>query len=414
MSSSLQSQPLGPSSPLANERRIGRGRRAVLLVAVLVLIPKLLLAWRTGGTGDIGTWETFAAGVKEKGPVGVYSIDFWRTSNRLYNHPPLAGWLLELMNGLSPHGLQLRFSLRAIASIADVGSALLTFEILRRRSPLPHAIAAGMLVGASPVLVLISGYHGNTDPLFVALVLLGAFLLVDKQMALMGGAALALALSIKIVPVVVLPTLAVYVVRYQRDLLRRTSLGFAVVFIVLWAAPLLTEWHAIVHHVIGYSGIASRQWGFVALAKRFHTVGLVNFLNGPGKDLCILLACAVPAAIVWRRPDYAVQGVCLALVMFLTLSPAFGVQYLAWALAAACILNLRMAALYSAVAALFLFLVYDHWNRGLPWTGISGGERLTAVEVNFGLAAWFVLVVLVVNQLHSLLRSSRLVHAQPT
>jgi hypothetical protein len=366
----------------------------VLLVAGLFLLVKLLLAWRSGGTEDIATWQTFAAGVKDKGPIDVYSIDFMKTSHRLYNHPPLAGWLLELANGLSSVGIHLRFTLRAVASIADVCSALLTFEIVRRRSSLPHAITAGMIVGASPVLLLISGYHGNTDPIFVALVLLGAFLLVDKEMAVAGGAALALALSIKIVPIVVLPTLAVYLVRHRRSLLPRTIAAFGAVCITVWAVPVLTEWDSIRDNVFGYTGIASRQWGLVQLAKAAHSTGLVDFMIRSGKTISFSIACLVPAAIVWRRCDYAVQGVCLALVMFLALSPAFGVQYLAWALAASCILNIRFAALYNLLAGLFLYFVYDHWNSGLPWTHIARGQKLTSFEVDVGLAVWVVLALL--------------------
>ncbi len=393
MTSHAVSGPVTSTSTRASDPRIGRARWTVLIVAVLVLVPKLILAWRTGGTRDVGTWQIFAAGVKSKGPVGVYSINF-HTSHRLYNHPPLVGWLLELLNYLSSVGIRLRFSLRAIASVADVGSALLTFEIVRRRSSLLRAVAAGMIVGASPVLVLISGYHGNTDPIFVALVLLGTFLLVDMEMAILGGAALALALSIKIVPVVVLPALVVYVVKYRRPLLAKTTAGFGVVFIALWAVPVLTQWKSIKDNVLGYSGVGARQWGPIQIARQAHDAGLVQFLSGPGKNLSLILACLIPAAIVWQRGDYAVQGVCLALVVFLALSPAFGVQYLAWALAASCILSVWLGTLYNVFAGTLLFLTYNHWNKGFPWTRIVSGH-LTPFEVNVGLVAWFVLVVLV-------------------
>ena len=179
-------------------------------------------------------------------------------------------------------------------------------------------------------------------------------------------------------------------------------------FTALWAGPVLTEWHAIRDNVIGYSGITSRQWGLVQIFRQAGDHGVVDFLNGPGKNVCGLVACLVPALIVWRRRDYAVQGVCLSLVLFLALSPAFAVQYLAWPLAAACILNISFGAIFNVLAGTFCFLVYNHWNRGLPWIKIARGQHLTSPEVDLALVIWLILTVLAVYQLALAARAPRI------
>jgi len=215
---------------LGTERRLGdltrapfwtflnseRARIVVLLVGLAAFLAKLLIAMGTYGTQDITWWAGFAEGVSQRGPVGIYGINFGILNGSVFNHPPLVGYLLEVVNRLSDWGVPLRVTIRAVSSAADLFSGLLVFEILRRRRSLLRSTISGMAVGASPVLFLISGYHGNTDPLFVMLVLLGSFLIIDKRMALLGGVALGLAIGIKLVPIVVLPTIAVYLFRHDR------------------------------------------------------------------------------------------------------------------------------------------------------------------------------------------------------
>ena len=379
----------------------------VLVVALLVLIPKLVIAALTYGTQDILTWTLFAKGVAERGPTGIYSINFAPIEHTIYNHPPLIGWYLQLTNLLSRAGIPLRFTIRAVSSAADMVSALLSFEILRRRTSLRRATSSGVLIGASPVLFLISGYHGNTDPLFVMFALLGAYLIVDRDQPLPGGAALALAISVKIVPVIVLPTLAVYLLRRRRDLLVRGFVGFAVVFLVIWTVPVITQWPGLQHNVLGYAGIPARQWGLVELNSQHPVAWLTAFLIGPGRTLIVLVAGGLPAVLVWRHPAYAIEGVCFSLVVFLALSPAFGVQYLAWTVAAAYILDFGLATVYNLLAGLFLFSVYYSWNGGLHWAGLARGRLFTPAEVTIGLIVWVVLIVIAVSQVRRYSRTFR-------
>jgi Glycosyltransferase family 87 len=368
-----------------------RARIAVLLIGLGAFLAKLLVAMGTYGTQDITTWGGFAQSVSQRGPLGVYGL------SHTLNYPPLVGYYLVVINKLSAWGVPLRVTIRAVSSGADVISGLLVFEILRRRRSLLLSAISGVSVGASPVLFLISGYHGQTDPLFMMLVLLGSFLIIDKRMTLLGGIALGLAIGIKLVPIVVLPTIAVYLVRLRRDLLGRAAAGFGMTFIVTWGPAILTEWEGLKRNVLEYGGNNDRPWGLVRFADGLGWPWASQFMIGPGKYVALLLSALIPAALTWRYRSLAMESVALSLVAFLILSPSFGVQYLSWAVAAAYLLDFWSATLYNLLGGLFLYQVYDYWNGGLPWFQMAKGQFLTPLQVSVGALLWAVLIAVLIR-----------------
>ena len=241
-------------------------------------------------------------GVASRGPVGVYGIHFERS---FYNHPPVIGYLLELVNFGRHHGLSIQLTIRAIASLADVGSALLVFELLRGRRSLREAAWAAALVAVSPVLFIISGFHGNTDPIFVMLTLSALYLLADRDRPLAGGLAMGVAIGIKIVPVVAVPVLLVLALTRGRGPLVRFAAGFAVAFGISWLPALIGQGQAVRKDVLGYAGSGISQWGLIQIGHWFHDPGWSHFLTGSGRFPVVLLCALVPAALLWRRPSMA-------------------------------------------------------------------------------------------------------------
>jgi len=390
---------------LGTERRLGdltrapfwtflnseRARIVVLLFGLAVFLAKLLISMGTYGTQDITTWTGFAEGVSRRGPVGIYAL------NHTLNYPPLVGYFLEVVNRLSEWGVPLRVTIRAVSSGADVISGLLVFEILRRRGSLLRSTISGVAVGASPVLFLISGYHGNTDPLFVMLVLLGSFLIIDKRMSVLGGVALGLAIGIKLVPIVVLPTIAVYLFRHDRARRVRGATGFGVTFAVTWGPAVLTQWDGLKRNVLGYAGVDDRPWGLVRFADGLGWSGASQFMIGPGRFLVVLLCALIPAALTWRWRRLAMESMAVSLVAFLVLSPAFGVQYLAWAVAAAYLLDIWSATLYNVLGGLLLLRIYTYWDGGVPPYLRAKGEFFTALDVAALAVLWTVLIAALIR-----------------
>jgi len=372
------------------KERVSRGRLTVLAVALLVLVPKLIIADRTFGTDDIGHWLDFARGVRDAGPVGVYSYYF---KHSFYNHPPLIGFYLYALNALGHLGVSLRFSIRAISSLADVASALLVFEIVRRRDRLRNAVLAGVGTAASPILFLVSGFHGNTDPVFVMFSLLAAFLLSDKDRPLLAGFAMAVAVSIKIVPVVVIPCLLVYALMRGWRSLVSFGLGLGGLFFVIWAPALFAQWKKLKVDVLGYGGSQERNWGIADIGRLSHQPAWASYLEGNGHLLLVAACGLIPAILVLRNPRAAVQCAALSLVAFLALTPAWGVQYMAWAAAPTFVLGISAGYAYNILGGAFLYHIYNRWSHGLPWYR-AYATRITPRERALGLLVWAVILVI--------------------
>jgi Dolichyl-phosphate-mannose-protein mannosyltransferase len=368
-------------------RRVRQCRALVLGVGLVALAIKLLLASVTFGTNDIFHWKEFAKGVRQAGPLGVYRLHF----STVFNHPPLIPYFLVGVNFLTHFGLPLKFTIRAVASLADVVSALLVFAVLQRRRSLREATAAGVSVAASPVLITVSGFHGNTDPLFTMLTLLSLFLLADRRKPLAAGVVLAVALSVKVVPVVAVPALLVYASTRGRDTLVRFAGGLAAVGLIIWAPAVLREWGPIRHDVLGYSGLRVHPWGLPQFTQWLHLPRLSNWLARSTR-LPVVICAVLPAIAVWRKPRFVAEATGISMAAFFALSPAFGVQYLVWPLLFLYLMSFTWATAYNLLAGGLLVEVYTRWDGTFLWnrahaTGLLQSERVWAALVWLALVA---------------------------
>jgi hypothetical protein len=373
------------------QRATVRRRVAVFIVAVVTAVWKLDIASTTYGTNDVAHWQNFAGLVRRLGPVRIYSTHL----TPAFNHPPLASFMLVAINAITAHVSSVPFLIRVPATIADLVTALLVFELVRGTRSVNEATAAGMIVALSPVLVIISGFHGNTDPVFVMLALLSVFLLLRDRPALAGATA-ALACSVKLVPIVALPALAAYLVRDRRRLAKLVG-AFAVVFVAIWLPAIAQQWQGLKRNVIDYAGWDNRDphWGLVDIARRANLLRLVEFLPGTGRFIIVAIAALLPAALVWRRRDTLALGVGLALALFLLLTPAFATQYLTWAAAVVLLLNVWAGTAYNLAAGAFLFTVYDRWSDGFPWDR-AYASSLTPAEARNGWIVWTALLTCII------------------
>jgi hypothetical protein len=378
--------------------RISHARGAVLAAALVALALKVLLAVRTYGTGDVGRWQNFADGVRAAGPVGVYGLT-WPGS--FYNHPPAIGYFLEFVNGVQHLGIGLGTTIRTTSSVADVATALIVFELLRRRGPLRLAVLSGVLVAVSPVLFTVTGYHGNTDPIFTMLTLLSVLLLADQKRPVAAGMAMGLALGVKIVAVVAVPALLVYAASRGARTFWRYAGGLGGIFLLTWGPALALQGKQVITDVIGYQGSDLRQWGLVQIAHWLGDPAWESFLIGPGRFVVLVVCCLLPAYFVRRRPTVLPAAVGLSLGLFLLLSPAFGVQYAVWPVAGAYLINLAAATVYNLTAGVMLIAIYNRWSGGLPWDR-AHATPYTLTEVVLGIIAWAALLLVAVTGVRSL------------
>lgn len=387
-----------------------RLRRRRLPVPTLLLFAagtatafKLYLAITTSGTNDVVYWTEFAAGVEKYGPIGIYGETFQAP----YNHPPLAGWWLVLLNVAHDFGLDLPLLIRLPAILADLLTCWLVFRLLCERTSERVAGAAAAGLVCSPVLVVISGFHGNTDPVFVALTIAAFYLLARHDRPLLAGLCIGLAVSIKLVPVVAIPWLLVIALGKSRTALMRFVLGGGVVLVVLWVPVALTAWPEFSTNVLGYGGISLREWGIAELLEQAGYVQAELWLAARG-SWAVAVASLMPY-VVWamRRPHEQVVGLGMSLVTMLVLSPAFGMQYLSWALAAAYLVSVRSAWLYNVAASAFVLSVYSAWSGGgAPWSWEEArGMPFTVGQLMLMAVTWTCLVVVWVDGLWGSVRT---------
>lgn len=361
---------------------VRRARAAVLVAAAVGLLTRTLIAANEPGPADVRFFQGFARAVAVHGPIRIYEQQL--PGLPVYNHPPLAGWILLGLNGISEFGISFATLIRWPASLADFLCALLVFEIVRRRATLRTAVLCGTGVAVSPVLIATSGYHGNTDAVAVMFALAAAHLLADRKSPLAAGVAAALSISVKFIPVVVVPALLVAALRGGRPVLVRFAAGFAAVLALVWGPVLVTVPQDLQRNVLEYAGGSYRFWGLVRFAD---VSGLpesvITFMQGGGHFLFVLLCVAAGARLAWLRPAQLPGVVAATLGLLLLLSTASGLQYLTWAAAGMFVLGAWEGLAYNAVLGLTAVLGYSGrsavlWSEPLLYLGAAGWIVLAA------------------------------------
>ena len=373
--------------------RAVRLRRFVLLVGLFALSVKLIIAATTYGTNDVSHWTEFADGVRRVGPIAIYGQRF----TIVFNHPPPIPFFLVGVNRLTDLGIPLHFLIRVPACLADLGSVLLVFEILRTRSSDLHAAMVAALVALSPVLFVISGFHGNTDPVFVFLVVLSFYLLIDRSAPGAAGIAFGLSVGVKLVPIVALPAMLASIRRPRES--RRFVAALAATLFLTWTPTLIREFPAVRRNVFGYAGShpLRTRWGPVLFLRSLGSPeALLNFVVGPGRFLILVTCALLPAVLVRRHPEKAMEGLALPVPLFLLLSPAFATQYLAWAVVFVYLLDPWTATAYSLSAGALLVWTYTRWSGGFPWYR-ANAVPLDNVGVALGVIAWLALLACLVQ-----------------
>jgi hypothetical protein len=185
-------------------------------------------------------------------------------------------------------GTPLDLLARVPASLADLGAALLVFEVLRTRRPLQLAARSAILVAVSPVLFVASGLHGDRVGVAVALLLLTMYLLVDRDAPLVAGITLAIASRVE-------PMVLLAAGPGRRS--RMVHFGGALVGALLaaWVPTLAWDWDSLAAAPSGVAGPGGLGPGWV-LARSVDQ-GLAGWLAGVGRPL--VLAAAVLPAVVW-------------------------------------------------------------------------------------------------------------------
>ncbi|HEX8422500.1 MAG TPA: glycosyltransferase 87 family protein [Pyrinomonadaceae bacterium] len=386
-------------------------RLTLLLCVCGVTALKIFLALGSSGTLDVFAFGEFLANIREAGGIGAY----YRTgrAGNPFNHPPFMVHAIRSMGFLADAThLPFRFWLRLPSIVADLGNLFLVWKLVEHTTSLRQSAAVRVwplslvLLAVYPGSILISGFHGNTDPLMIFFVVLSIYLLTVRRLPWLAGAAFGMALNIKIVPLVFAPAIFLFLPDLPTRL--KFFVTAATVFFVGSLPYLLQDPFVIWKTVFGYKSLYGR-WGWTRLVVKYvpglapPSVGNLELVGGhaliASAGRFVMLASIV-AASFWmnlrrHKPPLFVQCALVAF-LFLFLTPGFGTQYLAWPVPWLVVLGAWSACAYYLASACYIVSIY--WSvstaarRVLDLPGLVPGNFYFILELACWLSILFALV----------------------
>jgi uncharacterized membrane protein len=352
------------------------GLTPVVWIAAIAFAIKVAMAFFTYGTVDVSTFRLDA--ITDYVTLyrdGVYYVVRGKPFPvQVFSHPPSMLHVLHFwhfLEGLT--GLPLQFWMRLSCAVADVVSLSLVWMIGRRVPVLRITPLSLMLIAACPISIVVSGFHGNTDPIMVSL-LLASIYFVDQKPSV-AGLFFGLAMCIKIVPVI----FGLAFLLYLPSL--RSRLGFvasaAAVFIAAGMPYFFFEPVAIFRGFVSYSG---QQWVTSMLLDAFGVPPIAHKLLFFGLVLALTLAMR-------RAPLFTQVGTVT--LLFLAFAPGFAIQYLAWGVPFVACLGVRSMLAYHLLPGAFLIRLYTMWCDGFPWYRADDSTPPRGhLEIALGISCW--------------------------
>lgn len=342
----------------------------LLCAAGLALGVKLLLALFTTGTNDSITWDQDVMVLRAQGAAELYrnGVQYPTAAGnpgprQAFIHPPAMLQGLLLLDGLrTGTGIPPHVWMRIACAFADAGTLALLWVMFPGVAYRPALI----LVALSPISILVSGFHGNTDPVMMFFIVLSIWLLQEESIG-WAGVAFGLALGVKLVPVIFVPAVIVSIVGTRN---RLKWGGAAIITWVVVSLPWLIQSPGLILRTISGYGGSTGLWGFYLITGVLRVSGYPMWyqIYAPCAKWLALGACASLPFVVKRcRPSLGLIEQCgLIASLFLFLSPGFGLQYLAWTVPWVIALAPCVIAQYYAVTGVFLLSVYVEaaWGNG--------------------------------------------------
>ncbi|MEY4543926.1 MAG: hypothetical protein RL685_121 [Pseudomonadota bacterium] len=391
--------PAVAAAPARTERALVS---ALLVLAVIGVVARLVVIWASNGSNDMQTWERFAGLIRDVGVWETYRTD------ADFNHPPLMALMARGQLALSSAlDVPFRVLFKLPPLLSDLGVMALLWVWFRPKGQL-WAAAAVALFSCNPISISVTSFHGNTDSLCAGLMFAAAFLHQRGRMFL-AGLVLAGAVNVKLIPMILVPGFFI-LCRDLRGALR-LGLGLALGCVPIAVACLVVpdEFYT---NALRYRSQLNRwgliTWGFEAKQEypEFSKLILVQYRK-VGRFVILVVASAF--ALLGRSARWdAVRFGAIAFSAFLFLAPGFGVQYMVWLVplltAASLVYGLWWAVLGGAYTVLVYhsFLVPDEWPLR--------AEHRSIINHTIGLVgayAWAVLGVFLYRQLQAVLREGR-------
>lgn len=372
----------------------------VLCLALVALFLKLALAYDTVGTNDGVFFYGSAQLISKNGLTWLYQNSIY------FNHPPLTGYYLRAIYLLTEQswsrdlGIHFLFLLRLPGIIADFIVVLVLLQMSKPEYGLRLPTWAVALFALSPVSVMISGFHGNTDSVMVMFLVCAAFMCL-RQRPVLCGLLFAMSCQIKIIPLLFFPALVFFWL--ARDKAFRFILSSGLLSLTLWAEPLLKCPGWFVKNVFSY-GSYWGIWGVTYVLRLtsldcFNRVSFFGMTAAQNAVVIALKGAIILAAVMiaWRRRHLPGPALLSSLayiwIVFFVFAPGVCAQYLVWLAPFVLLLSPVLYSSLLASSSIFLFIFYTVTSRGFPWMVSVSMDEVREQWAPWSLLPWVVLGV---------------------
>src|SRR5437870_300056 len=369
----------------------------IIALALVALTLKLAIAYNTIGTNDAVVFYGFAKVLSQ------HSLEWTYQHSRYFNHPPLTAYYLRGIYALTEQrwcqdiGIHFPFLLRLPGIIADFLVVLVLLRMSKTDLRIP--IWALALFALSPVSLMVSGFHGNTDPVMVLLLVCAVWMCLQNQPVL-AGLFFALSCQIKIVPLLFLPAFVFFWLSQNKS--RGFLIAGAITTCLLWSEPLLHFPMLFAKNVLAYGS----YWGIWGITYLFRLTGLHDFsrlsffdLEPSQNIIMIVLKVIIVGVALWiawqhrRARDRAfVESLAWTWLVFFVFAPGVCPQYLIWLAPFLLILSPTFYTSILIASSIFLFAFYNITSGGLPWKVAISSDELRELWLPWSLLPWAVLI----------------------
>jgi hypothetical protein len=185
----------------------------------------------------------------------------------------------------------------------------------------------------NPITWYISGFHGQSEAVWVFLMILAWYLVQVKKSALLAAMSVAIAIAYKLPAVILFPVVLLTEQNRRRQLVMIFIVG-ALVLASLFPEVMTTR-DAVMRQVFAYNSTPG-IWGITSLLYKVYWPKEADLLlPSVTKYLKIILFGFVALELLryWgnKNRDFFVTSLMI-ITIFLVFTPGFGVQYLLWPL----------------------------------------------------------------------------------
>lgn len=325
------------------------------IVIVLGLFVRLLLA--TGPYNfDVTQWIQIGQVSREH--LNIYAY------NQYYNYSPFWFLILGVLDKFNffVYPSSYSFLVRAFLSLIDIAIFSLIYLIAKQRKLAPLKTAC--LYYLNPVIIIISGHHGQFDNIAILFFLLAIyFYLKDKLRENIKMRYIFAALTIGLIVKHVIVFQVFYFYRLYRKNLAKAIFLFilSVGIFLLTLLPFMSEGTQIIKRVFLYGGVQ----GLYGLSYFIGNILGNNFkLIGVGvyELYKLLFLSGYLLFVILVKPKDIVRGILLSILFFLTFTSGIGAQYFILPIAVGVFFPTRWFYLYSLIVTLFYLGSSDELN----------------------------------------------------